>query len=415
MRKLFLLRGLPGSGKSTWIKDNNLESYTLSSDKLREMYSGLEYDINGNYYISQKFDKMVWESLHSMLEMRMKRRLTTFVDATSIKEKTLNKYLSFAIRYSYNVYIVDFTNIPVEICIKQNKNRGYKTVPESVIFSMNESLKNAKIPKDITVITPDECIALLKGEVIDGLSYKKITFIGDIHGCLNTLKTVFQDEVSNDTLYVFTGDYIDRGPNSVETVLYLADLSKFKNFIFIEGNHERWLRAWIKGHNEDIRSREFIDVTAKQFDCYFKSHPGLDKIQKFVDSLKEYAYIKINDKYGEHGKIFACHGGVPNICENIELESSENIIRGVGKYEDCDNVDNKFLELFKNNSVYQVHGHRNFYNSPIQVNERVFNLEGAVERGGCLRTVTFIFDQTSFDVPLSRIEVKEYKNKEEIF
>ena len=34
MRNLFILRGAPASGKSTWIKENNLEPYTLSTDQI---------------------------------------------------------------------------------------------------------------------------------------------------------------------------------------------------------------------------------------------------------------------------------------------------------------------------------------------------------------------------------------------
>ena len=37
MRRLVLLRGIPGAGKSTWVKKNGLEKFTLSSDKVRLM------------------------------------------------------------------------------------------------------------------------------------------------------------------------------------------------------------------------------------------------------------------------------------------------------------------------------------------------------------------------------------------
>ncbi|WP_226990731.1 AAA family ATPase [Methanosarcina acetivorans] len=35
MRYLVFLRGIPGSGKSTFIKENRLEPYTISSDEVR--------------------------------------------------------------------------------------------------------------------------------------------------------------------------------------------------------------------------------------------------------------------------------------------------------------------------------------------------------------------------------------------
>lgn len=37
MRTLFLLRGAPGSGKSTWVNRNNLEPYTLCADQIRTL------------------------------------------------------------------------------------------------------------------------------------------------------------------------------------------------------------------------------------------------------------------------------------------------------------------------------------------------------------------------------------------
>ena len=53
MRTLLLMRGAPGSGKSTWIKENNLEQYTLSPDTIRVMCSSLELQADGNFKISQ--------------------------------------------------------------------------------------------------------------------------------------------------------------------------------------------------------------------------------------------------------------------------------------------------------------------------------------------------------------------------
>ena len=35
MRNLFILRGVPACGKSTWIEENGYKHYTLSSDDLR--------------------------------------------------------------------------------------------------------------------------------------------------------------------------------------------------------------------------------------------------------------------------------------------------------------------------------------------------------------------------------------------
>lgn len=398
MKKLFLLRGLPASGKSTWIKRMNLEPYVLSSDKLREMYAGLEYTLDGNYRISISRDKTVWETLFKMLECRMDRGLTTIIDATHTKESSINKYIPLAEKYGYKIFVIDFTNVSLDECLTRNKERGYKQIPEEVIIKANERIKCSKIPDKIKKLSPSEAIDEIYEKIIsipDHIS--RIMFIGDVHGCLNTLKPVIENKINDNTLFVFTGDYIDRGPHSVETVNFLAELAKKDNFIFLEGNHERWLRDWAKNNIDNIRSKEFSGKTIHQFNKYFYNADGnirknrfyqYNNLVDFIDNLKEFIIFKTT----KDTCIFACHGGIPNLNIAMGLEPSVNLIKGVGGYGDVDITDESFNNHFAGQGFYMVHGHRNLNGSPIRVNERVFNLEGSVERGGDLRTVTFILE-----------------------
>ena len=79
---------------------------------------------------------------------------------------------------------------------------------------------------------------------------KKIFAIGDIHGSYDRLKTLMDKipiDFSRDTL-VFIGDYIDRGPHSVEVVDYLMQLkNRVPGVIFLKGNHEDMLDKFING------------------------------------------------------------------------------------------------------------------------------------------------------------------------
>ena len=78
----------------------------------------------------------------------------------------------------------------------------------------------------------------------------KIFAIGDIHGSFDRLQDLMQKipiDFANDTL-VFIGDYIDRGPASVEVVDYLLDLKKrVPGIIFLKGNHEDMLEKYLDG------------------------------------------------------------------------------------------------------------------------------------------------------------------------
>ena len=78
----------------------------------------------------------------------------------------------------------------------------------------------------------------------------KIFAVGDIHGSFDRLQELMKKipiDFARDTL-VFIGDYIDRGPASVEVVDYLIDLKKqVPQTIFLKGNHEDMLEKYLDG------------------------------------------------------------------------------------------------------------------------------------------------------------------------
>ena len=63
--------------------------------------------------------------------------------------------------------------------------------------------------------------------------------IGDIHGTLGALKTIFREGgFSSEDTFVFLGDYVDRGPNTCGVLSWLIRNAYYYNFIFLRGNHE---------------------------------------------------------------------------------------------------------------------------------------------------------------------------------
>jgi serine/threonine protein phosphatase 1 len=73
----------------------------------------------------------------------------------------------------------------------------------------------------------------------------RIYAIGDIHGCLDLLNELLA-RIGSDIalrptvrpLYVFLGDYIDRGSASRETIDRLIEHGKTHESVFLKGNHE---------------------------------------------------------------------------------------------------------------------------------------------------------------------------------
>ena len=47
------------------------------------------------------------------------------------------------------------------------------------------------------------------------------------------------------TLYVFCGDYLDRGVQNKEMLNWVIEHRHDHNIIWLEGNHERHIRSWL--------------------------------------------------------------------------------------------------------------------------------------------------------------------------
>ena len=86
MRYLFLMRGLPASGKDTFIHDNNFGPWTLSSDEYRLRCGSPTISIDGRETLDMTVSNMAWKKLRKDLEDRMVRGDTTIINATNISE-----------------------------------------------------------------------------------------------------------------------------------------------------------------------------------------------------------------------------------------------------------------------------------------------------------------------------------------
>ena len=419
MRYLYLLRGAPGSGKSTWIKNNELEPYTLSADAIRQMVSGLAYNINGERIIPQEYDGQVWKLLLKRLEDRMNRGEFVIVDATHYRAALLQQYKKLISKYRYRAMVVDFTTVPEETALKQNSTREkYKKVPASVIRKMYRVFEsdNKEVSNRFKVITPEEAIRMLNAPMLfDYNKYKKVYIFGDIHGCYQPVADFFAEHpLQDDIAYIFTGDYLDRGIQNKETLAFILSIYEKQNVLLLEGNHERWLRIYSEGepkeyteeekkllkpyvdkdfwHKQDkytIRNRGFKKKTEPQIAEFKKSD-----IRQLCRRFGQMAYIAFRDK-----NYFISHGGCP-MLPSIFVPTKD-YIEGVGKYEDVDSLYESW-ELNRNEKDILVHAHRNIFNYDTKINEHAYNLCDDIEYGAYLRILELDDDGS--------IHILRYKN-----
>ena len=429
MRTLYLLRGIPGSGKSFWVEKNGLKPYTLSADGIRLTYQAPAYTIDGKLTISQKNDADVWELLFNLLKKRMSRGEFCIVDATHYKKDLMSRYKKLAEKYRYRVFVVDFTAIPLETCLQRNLKRDkYKFVPEDAIAKMYEVIKgesenNKQVVGGFKVISPEAAEEKLSENLIyDFNKYRNIYIIGDIHGCHNPLKKFFDAHPYNeDDFYLFTGDYLDRGLQNREVLTFLIELTNLSNVLFLEGNHEHWLKMYCSKTDEEFLPtvgefdilKKFCpkslirDLRDRSYSAEFKKTmeqiQDIDKsqIREFCRKLAQMALFSYK------GKVYCVtHGGIP-VPPSIFMATSE-MIKGVGKYEEIEQVYESWQKNTPENYVL-IHGHRNIKLLPTKINDRIYNLCDDVEYGGNLRVMTINGDSTiceeyKNDIPAQREE-----------
>ncbi|HYG83605.1 MAG TPA: RNA ligase [Verrucomicrobiae bacterium] len=379
MRQLYITRGIPGSGKSTFIQENNLEAYTVSPDTIRLVLGSPVLDTKGRLVMPSKDDATVWKLLRESIETRMARGELIIIDATHTLPRYFHDYAKLARTYRYKLFAIDFADVPLEICKQRNKTRAsYKVVDDKVLETMHARLQNFTIPKGYTVIKPDEVKATLEYTPTDLSQYTRIHHIGDIQGCYTPLRQYFDEHpFRDDEYYIFTGDLLDRGSENAEVLTYICEQFVDKpNVAFIEGNHDLYIWKWLT--HQPITSREFNGRTRGQLESAAIDKPAVSRLLR---SMRECFLYTYHEK-----QVLVSHAGVSALPENLKLLSSEQYIRGAGSYGEVGLVDDAFVAN-TNNSTYQVHGHRNQQNYPTQYNERTFNLEGKVEFGGDLRVV----------------------------
>jgi serine/threonine protein phosphatase 1 len=143
--------------------------------------------------------------------------------------------------------------------------------------------------------------------------------IGDIHGCLDSLKQLVEKVNPNlEDKVIFLGDYIDRGPDSKGVVEFLLRFSTtHKNTIFIKGNHE-----WMIKKFYETRSREDWELweyngARKTLESYGNNIENIP-----IEHLKFFEKTKL---YHVEGRYLFVHGGVkPGI--NLSDQKAEDIL-----------------------------------------------------------------------------------------
>ena len=402
MRTLLLMRGAMGSGKSTFIRENQLEQYTLEADKIRMMVSAPELKPNGNFAISQKHDTFVWDLLLQLLEDRMKRGDFTVIDATHSAAHLTKKYIELADKYKYSCFYYQL-DTDLDTCLHNNMERAkkdpHKFVPEDAIKRCHSLIQSTSLPNRFKRI---HALSEIDNFYTLDLTnkYKNIKVIGDIQGCYSVLSEALnlsnQPELDKDTMYIFTGDLLDRGIENKQVFDWFLSVYRQPNVMVVEGNHEAHLFTYSNLGIEYCHSEEFVKNTYPQILGNIKAGTKQEaEFKSQIRSLYKTMVQCVKLKFHEQ-EFFICHGGLYSVPKLMYV-STRDLIRGSGKYE------TDIVDIYENNyhnglcqGLIQVHGHRKQKESNISI-----CLEDSVEFGGNLCVL---------DISANGYSVQKYKN-----
>ena len=401
MRTLLLMRGAPASGKSQWIRDNNLEAYTLEADHFRMLLRSPSLGESG-WYISQEDNGPAWELLLDYLEKRMSNGDFIVLDATHTTSKAVNAYKELLNKYKYTVYYYE-PDTSLEECLARNAIRtDYKRVPEQVIHRMHKMIKTTTLPKFCRKINSiDEINNYFTVNVTN--RYERVRIIGDIHGCYTALQQAITpwDEK---TLYIFCGDYLERGIENKEMMYEMMRLSTLPNTIMLEGNHERHIANFAFNTKLDHSKRFMKEVVAPIIK---------DMTKKDVESLQRelrlfYKSLRQCYPFSFHGKKYlVSHGGLSYV-PNMTFISTSTFINGYGAYEtDIAKIYDTNYDRGMCQDFIQIHGHRS-----VPDGNYSYCLEGEVEFGGELKYIDITADAFTKNGIKNDVYDKDYMRHE---
>ena len=137
MKDLFIMMGVPGSGKSTFVDKYMKGAVHVSRDEIR--FSLLK---EGDKYFDR--EKEVFEIFYKTINRVLESSHMVVADATHLNPQSRNKLLS-RLRYDKNKVRVNiiYMATPLETCLQRNETRrGTKAyVPPHNLIEMYENLR----------------------------------------------------------------------------------------------------------------------------------------------------------------------------------------------------------------------------------------------------------------------------------
>lgn len=316
---LVLLIGASGAGKSTFARKHFKPTEIVSSDWARGLVSDDENSLEAT--------ADAFELVQNLIEIRLRRRLLTVVDATNVRAEDRAKLTAIAKRWDAlsAAIVID----PGEtVCLDRNKLRPERQFGPHVVRGHRQALH-----RSLGSLRREgfrEIHQLMSAEEIDAAVIMRqklwtdrreetgpFDIIGDVHGCADELEALlgklgyvleWREEGGERRVKVtppegrkvlFVGDIVDRGPRVADSLRIVMDMIADESAFCVIGNHEAKVERWLAGRN--VKMTHGLQATADDLDA--AGEPFKARVRDFLRKLVSHYML-------DGGKLAVAHAGI---------------------------------------------------------------------------------------------------------
>lgn len=383
---LIIIRGIPGAGKSRLCREAFDSSTVVSSDSIRN-------ELIGTHNVEPQAFAKVFGEMRRRVEYRMSLGRLTVVDATHTSLKSVREAANIAIRHGEEFFVIDLCT-DFQLCLDRVLRRAVGADVGAVLSpERHEEMRDRYFASMASVEewageryfrgNYKECLdkarAIIRSRNVYPCLTNNVFIFGDIHGCLSQLKVAL-DHIPAEALIFGVGDMIDRGEDSMGTLMHLMRDPRFVGFA--KGNHEMaFLRELEQGGVSNSKARQ-------------RTHKEFRKLQKrtaqgivdFIRSGRAYwLLVGPNDK-----RVLVTHAGLGQFDPEMASTFQTTGDRANSVHEPMPHL----MDIDE-----QVHGHMSWEYSGY-LDGPVKNIDGGCGKGGSLVAYNPFDRDKTFEVTL---------------